>query len=1570
MVIDKQVISNKIIVKTMSGKIHKDVDICVTCVCDKPPQLPLREELPSLGIEVIYNAKGVGAEATEKEFKRERQRIHQKRLEEKQKQSGKNLFSLKPRKSSVRKEDPPEDLAIPKALSYESYQRSFDKRADEDENSISSSIQTSESMDENLNRSRRKKKLTKRLRGLLQKKRNLNAPPDSVEFNNANTLEDAALQKAFNAFMDDSDHVKPNTLPKADVNNHFPDLLQGSKNNPEQLYEEVEPQPETEPEGDSSASSGLDQTTVSSLDNESAIYKSALLKDAEVFSKLAVERLNQLAVENGAEDTIAKEAIKGKGNIRVKLMSNGEDKHITEIYDLTEISESGYDEPGTHSLPRMLQDDYNDVVYHGSSRPTSPYEDHYNDHSSEESSVPVPTMCDQYGKQILDVSNVYEENGPGSPLVLSPVAERGVSSFALSPASFPIPDNGQGKKKRDPYAPSFLNNPMRLNELDSDGRDDVVVYRVDRIDDASESFRERNLSPMKLDVVSPYRSADKSRAESFHRAMEDFKSFPTKQTLRPIPSMPQNNSRDSNDALRAPKVSFSEDIEERQYFAGETNDNSKGSGTPVESLSDQLNMAKAPRTPKQILLEALSYGDPLPFDFEETIELYPTIASQKLPNSDTYALHAACMREFPKRFAKDQTCRVKDLVHDLNLYRKLIESLIQADPETCRRVDNNGDLPVHIMARKFMVWEGQWYQKVYDESKSHVQANDGGSGITSLYQSMSEGVNVLLQGLLRDGSLCLQPGSIGRILPLHIAAIFTVPYSTLKSLLEAFPNAASIKCDLSDIKTFVPNHSTALELHDRLSTDFPKWEIQSVNVNPNEEITQQMLDKIYGTMNGIRRSDLMFSRYPDQLPYRKEEQRIHRMEAMIEREMKQQEGSNNFVLTRTSEAFWVWLCEFEGEEGHSDNYAESVSRIISSLPFHSVRFLSSVLNEAGHPVVDRAAAECTDAILERLNVISVTQIPVRVQTLPKSSRSSLLNLFDEDISGRFRLQGQGFVGPLCRTIFNIFETNYPTSFVILPYKLVKDNEGRLGLESREAAQVAMKFAEFLSDLTTTNYIIDTLDHKICQTFGENLVHEMNRASRETRRKHFEAFLKLYEKNSSYFYFIDDCTGVPIVDESDNIYPLLISEAADTVEKVFPMMLSGMISMRGEKAVSILANVLLDANINLVLPNWIEAAKDLIGFIVAPRNDFAAARLQGLLPLQEDLIKFVEHGSTKKGVVEKFPGSGASDDWVVEISLIKMILEIRDPKHYFCGLSKQQATTQVLWTLESDIVDEIHHIDFESPKNLTVLLDKIPSPIALLDNETCSEYSSGVFTDEYSFNEMPRTITTKTAKVSEIEKSGLESVVDSASYSREESEQASSVDESFDIAGVEKLRVELDEQEAKLLDLRQKITSLDAEGAELTQREEKIGNMIDEISSQKEDLEKPSRDGLEKAKALLLRICELEDRVLCREVEVGQLKNDVTVFQLEASDRTDSRRLDENDSTSNHSDVAPNVDEQDVPKAPSSRDEDIVSVESGPQVNLNRVLGVGDEESSAGNSTMYDSSIDGYSEGYSTGMLRP
>ena len=67
-----------------------------------------------------------------------------------------------------------------------------------------------------------------------------------------------------------------------------------------------------------------------------------------------------------------------------------------------------------------------------------------------------------------------------------------------------------------------------------------------------------------------------------------------------------------------------------------------------------------------------------------------------------------------------------------------------------------------------------------------------------------------------------------------------------------------------------------------------------------------------------------------------------------------------------------------------------------------------------------------------------------------------------------------------------------------------------------------------------------------------------------QKEYLSRFLNLYEDGPAYFDFIDEYTGVPIVDKEDGHYPLIIHEADDVVRKVFPLMLTGMILMRGEK----------------------------------------------------------------------------------------------------------------------------------------------------------------------------------------------------------------------------------------------------------------------------------------------------------------------------------------------------------------------------------------------------------------------
>jgi len=705
-------------------------------------------------------------------------------------------------------------------------------------------------------------------------------------------------------------------------------------------------------------------------------------------------------------------------------------------------------------------------------------------------------------------------------------------------------------------------------------------------------------------------------------------------------------------------------------------------------------------------------------------------------------------------------------------------------------------------------------------------------------------------------------------------------------------------------------------------------------------------------------------------------------------------------------------------------------------------------------VIDRAMPLCVDAIMDRMATISETEIPVPSRSLSTRRdsmvRSSILRQFDEDTASRFSLQGQGFIGPLCRTIFNITETAFPTSFVLLPYKLVKDKENRLSLESSKSAKVAMEFADYLAQLTSPKSVIHTINKKIDHVLGRNVVDANNRESKESqrnRKEYFNQFLNLYKNKPAYFYFIDDYTGVPIVSENNGLYPLVITDGAEVVQKIFPLMLSGMILMRGEKSISILAKVLLDDSIKLVLPHWIDAAKDLIGYVFSPYTKLTKSSLQGLLPLREDLLNFVQRGSADGKVSEMSYNDGLSSEWVVEISLIKMVVEMHDKKHSYCGLLQQRARSQILWTQEPDfpyldLKEYRKQIDFESIKSLRAGLRRISDKYdsgrekiegttdinsstkyePLFENLTLNKTNtktktesngrrssgisdqisgsnsssssssdkgsgsgsgSGDISEYSSEDEMPGMVITTTSTKpnarstitrSKNNKYSQREVIHELKYS------ISNFDDSLD--DVMKLRVQLDKEEGNIGLLREKISDLQIAEDQLEKQEEKITNMIGETINQKDCIlnNSPTKGGLTKARALLLRICELEDRVLCREVEVGQLKNDVALFELEASDRTECHHLLESERThtnnsSSHqrgmsggsryssSDDERTSESRDYHYQEEARDTDDESI-SYRVFNLNNVEAEGDSSTLGNNSAVY-SSISGYSAGMSS-----
>ena len=117
-----------------------NVDICVTCICDKPPKLPLREELISLGVEVIYNARGIGAKAIKSDVKQKIKDLRSTFQEREKKKF--RLFPISAKRKMEKKAEQKElerDLKQrKKSLSYEAYAQKLLRSSSDDSSSLSS----------------------------------------------------------------------------------------------------------------------------------------------------------------------------------------------------------------------------------------------------------------------------------------------------------------------------------------------------------------------------------------------------------------------------------------------------------------------------------------------------------------------------------------------------------------------------------------------------------------------------------------------------------------------------------------------------------------------------------------------------------------------------------------------------------------------------------------------------------------------------------------------------------------------------------------------------------------------------------------------------------------------------------------------------------------------------------------------------------------------------------------------------------------------------------------------------------------------------------------------------------------------------------------------------------------------------------------------------------------------------------------------------------------------------------------------------------------------------------------
>jgi hypothetical protein len=1163
-----------------------DVDICATLLTDTPPKLPLREELPSLGFEVIYHAVGVGVKASKHAAKRAA-----KRYRKMQENRDKKKWRLLPQTARQRKEklekrqqQEMEILHSRSALSYTFYNSELKNTYGHNESRSFSSGSSARSVCASKTSSLR-----------IKQKQRKQAP-----------YKTSKIVKKWRVFKFNSSdsklHFDQSELDEGDSDKiEFPDVL-----TPMNLLQDSE-----ETDGDTK-------------EDMSGSYSEGYSYAYSSISSAKCER--------------------DPGGVKMLFVTSPSTrKYLPEITSTDESDDDAADNDNQQAMT-----DYN--------------------------------LCtDTYAIAHNALDNALEKTFPDF-----------LGSFESMDLGF-----GSGRTKADQKPPEATSNEVKKKEdmpggnpafgnVDGEirnafsGMDMLFTAGSDVFGAASEVIVDGGnaLSRIGSGVMGTISNAgvgagsDKLNQE----VSRGIQSQLSAQQEEPENGQ-QSYSRLSSDWLSAAVSAFGSIAIDFYNSAAGLSDEKN-----IDFLSDTGTI--------EDLFTVLAKSNASVEHIQNFLSFNPEYIQIRRHHDKRLPLHVLCDRQFPDRSAIPVRERMRLLLQDVGSFRDIVFYVKNLYSDACLCRDADGDLPVHLIARAFMCWEAQWYEAVYEEAAKDQQSNSKTAvAITYLYQLMSESVEFVLEPIIVSAPMCKLPGSIGKIFPLHIASIFTSSVKTLRAVLKAYPQAASIKCDLGEMKTFVPNHVIPLELHDLLSTDFPKWEMQKTAAVSELSWSASQQSKKQDMEDCIRRSDLLFAFNPIS-PYRYEKSRIRRLEARIEHEAKEAVQSEKGCMSYASERIWIWMCTFSEEKTGAVTYLNSVKRIANALEHEALTYLISIKNDKGECVFDIACRHCSTVLQRRLDKLSENMTPLTDQGQKKSERvasrplSSISSVWNERQMIQQSFSEKGTLNHLCRLIFDVNETSFPTSFIVLPYKLSVNDEGALGVESPNFVDVALRFADHLLELTDPRSVLYYLDAKSTQYYGESLYgideNPIRLKAYEAVKQNEKTLLSLYEPGEAYLYLIDELTGIPVLSKETDKYPVILNNSVNLVTKLLPLMLIGMLQLRGEKALSIMVSILLDGSVAAVPPKWVDAAKEAGAYYSSTMSKGDMSLSEASSSTADELVQFIAASKNKLRLSNK-PKNGTTE-WNIELSILKMLLEMSDSDRSYNGLQAMKLDTdRVLWS---------------------------------------------------------------------------------------------------------------------------------------------------------------------------------------------------------------------------------------------------------------------------------------------------
>jgi hypothetical protein len=1409
------------------GPLH-NVDICITCVTDKPPQLPLREELPSLGIEVVYNAHGVGAKASRAHAKKLLKKFrHDEQVKDLKKR---RFFAPSPATVAQTIADRKQQeaaLEIPRGISYDRYERTLSSsRSHDHEDSASLASSNGSTVDESFASSLgEKRKQEKRGPNHKKKKRMVGdvSPYSSprhggfpLKFSFQNVAESPGDSSNKGAAVTPVP-VLPTRRPQfggakvnGDVNVFTFNFDPPPRQNPTTVAaatEDARPrsgfasgQPQTYQGPATKPSDTATGMSPSAGTATIGMFQSVL----QAFSGAADHRQSLRQPEEEDDDrppSVSESNSDSKSQSTTSgFQSNSVTRSRAEVPDVDadvdhprHLKNDHFRPPSNRRLqdpaasPKSAQDDHQSGDPSSSRDPSSistnftkpnpgepnPVEVAASDstvkkylpglqtvpsassYSSSVSNTSTTPSSHHYANGHITKGNKRGKHTPMDPPVLPPKDPPIAEAFA----AFNLNSNDEIYESLGPIA----KNPKRQHHRPPDPPHSPIPGEQQPLQHHQQQNEPRPQSKVGVTWMNPAKMALNVATEVYKQATGS-----SQQDNKQQKQQQQSTNNNQSQQLSPTSTLSSNTANQHQQqqiqihghkpflFPSSSNNNNNNNihqGLPtsnndrhksnnvmdnpypdlphvevhVRSDGTQVVVSSSIGTKSvTAFYEALQQPKTPVDSIQRMLRVCPGLVKVRLQQSHYAAqrgrlgLHTACARGFPhQRITQESssTGLALELVDDIQQLKKLIAVMVEANRGACTVLDDQGDLPAHLLARTLMEWEAQWYEKVYEKVQQDQDADgSNAAAITKLYQSMSQCIEIVLHpvaafcnAINTSGetnetnaatTLCRAPGSVGLLLPLHIASIFTASVPTLRQLLEQDPTAATVPCSLGHLRTFIPDHSLPLELHDKLSTDFPKWEIgvEARKSKPIQIAGGSLIMEDY-----MRRSDLLFAFHPTLPRFRMETTRIERLEAKviaeaneIDRQFREKGEQGN--LSVAVKRIWIWLCTFQDSNDHFQaTYYTSVKRILDSVPASTIAYLARVKTPQGKTLSGVAAPECQALLRTRMEELESSQASHLEQMVAKavvtasataSSKSSVTESYDDttttNATAFLSLKGKGYVGVLCRTLFHVHEDSMPTSFILLPYKLTKNEHGKLGIDKQSSAVTAVRFAECLLQLTDPKTILYFLERKSVQARDHRISggSDDDDTSQLTRRKveeMEESLVALYESGKAYLYLIDELIGLPIVPATGtSIYPIELTQPTNLVRKLLPLMLTGMVLMRGEKALSVLVNVLLDKSVRHVSPNWVDAAREITAYLYSQQDIRSENVLPGLEALINELRAFVSNNSSVKSVTTV--DSSVGSEWVTELSLLRMVVTMNDNKRSFAGLkAKRDEPGTVLWT---------------------------------------------------------------------------------------------------------------------------------------------------------------------------------------------------------------------------------------------------------------------------------------------------